>query len=172
MKNHNKTYSAIIIGAVLSLLVVSFINFTYRAGNITGVVVAGDIKKLAVIFDRISKTCGISGFDHQQNMINFLNVGCFKGSEIGSMNLVYPKRWQGPYLKDNLAVQGKEYMIVKTNRGHFITPGNGVRLPNGAQVGKDIILNESANIPAMMNNQNKLMFKGRALAARVRVGKV
>ncbi len=155
-------------GAVIAgLVLVSIISFLYRANFVTGTVIAQDVKKLGQIFDKINKTCGISSFDNQQNIINFLNVATFAGSEVGAMNLAYPDKWEGPYVQDNLEVQGKEYMVVKTKTGYFVTPGNGVKLPNGAIIGEAIILNEHADIAAMMANRNKLLFQGRPLAARI-----
>lgn len=154
---------------VISLLIVSVFHFIYRADDVIGATIADDVKQLANIFDRINKQCGILGFDNQQNPINFLNVGSFAGSEVGSMNLAYPDKWQGPYLKDNLAVQSIEYMIVKTTHGYFITPGNGIQLPTGRTVGKDLVLDEEADIPALMASKKGLLFKGRPLAAPIAI---
>lgn len=147
------------------MLGMTIFSFMYRSKSVTGNVIADDVQKLAVIFEDIDKQCGIISFDYQQNPINFLNVATFTSSEVGPMNLSYADKWQGPYVDDNPAVQGKEYMVVRTRKGHFITPGNGVKLPNGMVIGTDIILNESADIQAMMRNPQKLLFKNRPLAA-------
>lgn len=151
---------------VIALFVVSMVNFVYRADIETGTLIADDIKKLSVIFDRINSKCVILGFDEQQNIINFLTVEKFVGSEVGSMNLAYPDKWEGPYIGDNPTMQGKEYMIVRTKQGYFITPGNGVKLPNGAIIGQNIVLDENADIEGLMANRT-LYYRGRVLAARV-----
>lgn len=151
---------------IIALFIVSFMSFVYRADIGTGVTIADDVKKLSVIFDRINTKCVILGFDEQQNVINFLTIEKFVGSEVGSMNLAYPDKWEGPYVGNNLELQGKEYMIVKTKQGYFITPGNGVKLPNGAVIGKDLILDENADIEGLIA-QRKLSFRGRALAVRI-----
>ncbi len=80
------------------------------------------------------------------------------------MNLIYPNKWEGPYLEDNPTIQAIEYQVVRTKKGYFITPGDNVRLPNGKIVGKDIKLDEGVDITAMMNDENMLMFKGESLA--------
>ena len=157
------TTGSIIIG----LIIISIVNFYYRSNILTGTMIADDVKKLAKIFNTIHKQCRILSFDVQQNPINFLNVEKFSGSEVGSMNLAYPNEWKGPYLPDNPTVQGVEYMVVDTERGYFITPGEGVELPNDKVIGKDIILNKEADITAMMHNRAQLYYNGRPLAARM-----
>ena len=155
--------SAIIIG----LLIVSFINFFYRSDVVSGTIITQEVKRLSDVFKTIHEQCTILGFDSQQNIINFLNVTSFSGSEVGPMNLARPDKWQGPYMDENPTIQSKEFMVVKTHDGLFITPGNGVRLPNGKVIGKDVILSEDADIAALMKDSNALQFKGRALAQKL-----
>lgn len=133
-------------------------------------IISREVVQLVEIMKRIDKKCKIIDFDFQKNPINFLTVVAFKSSEVGSMNLTYPDQWEGPYMKDNPTIQKKEYQIVETKKGYFITPGDGVRLGNGKIVGKDIILDEDADIAAMMQDENVFLFKGRALAAPLSVG--
>lgn len=123
-----------------------------------------DLQRLATIFKQIDQDCGILSFDYQRNPINFLTVGTFASSEVGSMNLIHADKWQGPYLKDNLTVQNKEYVIRKTKKGLFLTPDDEVKLPNGKIIGKDIVLDENADIGLMMHNDEQLSFKGKPLA--------
>jgi len=171
MRNKN-LFLGLGVGIGIAVILFSVIfSFMYRSKALTTEVVADDIKKLVTIFDDINKQCGIISFDYQQNHINFLNVGTFKSSELGSMNLKYADKWQGPYVDDNPSVQGKEYMVVRTKKGYFITPGKGVKLPNGKVIGEGIILNEEADIEAMMRNPNKLLFKNKAFAAPLNLSK-
>ena len=58
-------------------------------------------------------------------------------------------------------------MIINTDRGYFITPGDGVRLPNDKVIGTDIILNKEADVLAMMYDRSQLYYNGRPLAARM-----
>ena len=147
------------------LIIISLVNVFYRTKQKTGDVIAHDVVRLVEIFQRIHRTCTIIDFDYQKNRINFLNVERFVGSEVGPMNLEHPERWEGPYLSDNPTVQDQEYQIVRTKNGYFITPGEGVRLPNGAQIGTDIIFDEDADIAVMMADERTLRYKGIALAA-------
>jgi len=128
-----------------------------------------DIAQLKAIFEKIDNPCRIIDFDLQQNSINFLTIkkGGFVGSELGSMNVALPKKWDGPYLQDNPTMDGKEYMVVRSTKGYFITPGNGVTLPNGKIIGKDIILDKDANIGCMMFEENALSYKKTPLAAHI-----
>ena len=169
MRN-KKLFLGLAVGIGIAVLVFTVIfSFMYRSKAVTSYTVAEDIEKLVTIFNDINTQCGIISFDYQQNPINFLNVGMFKSSELGPMNLARADKWQGPYVNDNPNVQGKEYMVVRTKKGHFITPGNGVKLPNGAVIGQDIILNENADIQAMMRDSNKLLFKDKLLAAPLKL---
>jgi len=129
-----------------------------------------DITQLKNILEKIDKECKILSFDYQKNRINFLNVPQkLPGSEVGPMNLAYPKNWKGPYLVDNPTYLNKEYLVVQTNDGYFITPGEKVKLPNEKIIGKDIILNKEANISTMMTQPDKLMFKNQPLAVKLNI---
>lgn len=149
----------------LALFGLSIYRYLYQARNATDQVIIEHIGLLSDVLHRIDNQCNIIGFEHQKNRINFLTVKKFVGSEIGSMNLMLPENWQGPYLKDNPTVQEKIYLVVRTNKGYFITPGEGVRLGNGKVVGKDIPLDEAADIEAMMYDESMLNSHGYPLAA-------
>lgn len=168
MKNGRLIMSMAAGVIIIGLFVVSITTFIYRADIGTGTIIADEVKKLSAIFDRINKKCVILGFDEQQNVINFLNVTKFVGSEVGSMNLAYSEKWEGPYVANNPEIQGKEYMVVRTKQGHFITPGNEVQLPSGAVIGKDLILDENADIEGMIAS-HKLSFRGRSLATKINI---
>lgn len=152
---------------------VSIFNAFYEFKEDTGTIIAADVEQLASILKKINETAGILSFDYQKNIINFLNIkkDGFVGSEVGSMNLKYPEKWEGPYVQRNPVIQDKEYLVVRTKQGYFITPGEGVVLPNKKVVGKDISLDEDADIPTLMRDEiNGLMFEGKALAAQIEVG--
>jgi len=124
-----------------------------------------DVTRLAEVLKTIEKDCKIIRFESQKNSINFLNVKSFAGSQVGPLNLKHPERWHGPYLDTNPSIQGKEYLLVRTKKGYFVTPGEGVKLPNGKVVGVDIKLDEKADIESMMKDEKQLGYKGKALAA-------
>jgi hypothetical protein len=156
---------------LLVIMGISFFGFYYGTKDDITQDIAAEIKQLSSIFERIDERCHILGFQDQKNPINFLTIkkDGFVGSEVGSMSLAHPQHWQGPYVERNLDVQGIEYQIVKTNKGYFITPGDGVTLPNGAVVGKDFILDEGADIDAMMRDESQLSYAGTQFAAPLRI---
>ncbi len=159
-----------VTGLVLvALFSLTIVNFFFRSKSTAGTKMVQDIKTLATVFHRIDAECGIIDFDHQKNSINFLNVIAFKGSEVGSMNLRHPEKWQGAYLNDNPTMQDQEYQVVYTKKGYFITPGEGVKLPNGKVIGKDIIFDENADIDALARDGKDLSFEGNALAAPLKM---
>src|SRR5438552_1234562 len=95
------------------LIAITIINVYYRSRISTGEIIAGDIEQLAHLFKNIENTCKIAGFDAQITPINFLTVkkDGFIGSTVGSMNLRYPQKWEGPYVQENPEVQGIPYQI-------------------------------------------------------------
>lgn len=134
-------------------------------------IIEHDVARLADAFKQIEKDCKIISFESQKNSINFLNVKSFVGSQVGPINLKHPDLWKGPYLGRNPSMQSIEYLLVRTKKGYFITPGVGVKLPNGKVVGVDIKLDEGADIEAMMKDEKQLGYKGKALAAPLAIKK-
>jgi len=169
-KRPNRIIPVLTILLFIILVGVSLYKMFYNIKITSDVIIVQEVKELVEIFKRIDKECKIINFDYQKNNINFLNVEKFEGSEVGPMNLTYPQNWKGPYLKDNPTIQNKEYQIVRTKKGYFITPGDGVTLSNGKVVGKDIVLDENADIQKMMADEKALNFKGKALAAPLNIG--
>ena len=158
--NRRNIFPIVVTTLLIIFVIITFFSTRYRAKLNTRVLIAQDVTRLQEIFKRIHQTCVIIDFDYQKNPINFLNVKEFTSSEVGPMNLVYPDKWEGPYVQDNPTIQAKEYQIVQTKKGYFITPGEKVTLPNGKVIGTDIILDEDADIAMMMHNPHKLMDKG------------
>lgn len=140
-----------------------------RSKTIIDEIATKDVARLQVIFNDINQSAQILSFDRQKNPIDFLTVKSFVGSEVGPMNLAYPKRWQGPYLPDNLDIKGIYYQVVVTDNGHFITPGDGVTLSDGKIVGKDIPLDKSANVQSLIKTGVLKDERGKALAASINV---
>lgn len=173
MKAVLKEYVIPSIAIAFFIILIGLTIFTvrYKTRQFAGDVMVSDIVRLAQIFEQINRDCAIAGFDYQKNPINFLNVKAFSGSEVGSMNLVYPNKWQGPYLEDNPTMQGKEYQIVRTQAGYFIIPGDGVQLPNGNIIGKDIIIDETSDIKTLAGDPMFLSFHGKPLALPISISR-
>ena len=171
MKRVHNYFLPLVVGVgIVFFIGISFIDTLYRAKDDEGIMIAKDVVQLRDILHRIHKTCIIIDFDAQKNPINFLNVAQFVGSEVGPMNLVHPEKWEGPYLKENPTMYQIAYQVVSTKKGYFVTPGDGVQLPNKKIVGKDIILDQKANIEAMMADPEMLQYKDKPLAARLELG--
>ena len=169
-RSHRYFLPLVVVAAIVFFVGIGLLNTFYQAKDDAGMMIAQEVAQLRDIFHRIHKTCVIIDFDAQKNPINFLNVVKFVGSEVGPMNLVHPDKWEGPYLQDNPTLYHIEYQVVSTKKGYFITPGDGVTLPNKKVVGKDIILDQKANIDAMMTDPQLLEYKDQPLAARLNLG--
>lgn len=173
MTRHNKKvfawYPLIAVAIIFGLIAFSIATFRGRKARDRGIAIAQDITRLACIFQQIDATAGIAGFDFPKNEINFLNIkkDGFVGSEVGSMNLIRPARWEGPYVNEVSSLQEQNYMVVRTKQGYFITPRDGIKLPNGKVMGKDIILDENADIETMMQDDALLAHNGAPLAAKI-----
>lgn len=171
MRGLHYYFLPLLVGAgIVFFIAVTFVNTFYRAKDDEGMMIAQEVVRLRDIFHRIHASCTIIDFDAQKNPINFLNVAKFSGSEVGPMNLVHPEKWEGPYLKDNPTMHHIAYQVVSTKRGYFVTPGDGVKLPNKKVVGRDIILDQKAKIDDMMTDSQALMYKDKPLAARLELG--
>jgi hypothetical protein len=168
--NKKGWYSApVVVGVIfVAVLVVISIRFFSQARSHNDNQIAQQIQQLAGIFNRINDCCQITGFRYQRNYINFLTVARFEGSQIGSMNLAHPERWAGPYLDQNITIEGREYQIVTTKKGYFIIPGDGVKLANGQIIGKTLIINRESDIESLMSDSKALLSThGQPLAARI-----
>lgn len=129
-----------------------------------------DVIELQKIFEKIQKDCYIYNFDHEKNYIDFLNVIKFSNSHVGSMDLGFPKNWQGPYLKVNPRIQNQLYMVLKNKQGYFIIPADGVHLANGKVIGKDLILDQNSDMKKLMQDPEALQSTIGSLAAEIKIG--
>jgi hypothetical protein len=149
-----------------TLFIVAVANLLYESKVFTDEHMARDIEKLAQVFEAIDAQCYIVRFDHQKNYIDFLNVKNFSGTAVGSMSVMFPDKWKGPYFQDVPSVFGKPYLVVRTKKGYFITPPEGTRLSNGSVVGVDIPLDEKADFEALV--KKTLNYKNKPLALRIK----
>ena len=149
-------------GAIIRLMLQSPIN--------TDELIAKDIQALQQIFKKIHQDCTIVQFDRDRNDIDFLTVEKFTGTEVGSMTVLYPNFWQGPYLKYNLMMQQEPYVIAKTLSGYYIIPGNGVTLNNGQILGKDIIIDKKTNMDKLLADSGALTSPSGLLAGKIQIG--
>jgi len=171
MSNHtikNRVQRRILPIAVGILLLVlgglAVYRLLYQTRVIVNGIIADQITQLSGIFKKINETCVITEVTQSVGHVNFLNVKSFVSSEVGPLNLAYPKEWRGPYVKDNPSIQGHVYEIVKTKQGYYIVPGTGVKLSSGKIMGKDIIITPTTDIEALIT-KGPLRHEDKALAA-------
>jgi hypothetical protein len=150
------------------LCVVATVSLWRQTGTEFEVTVGLHLKELASAIKKIDEDCEILSFAHQKNYVDFLNVKAFSGSEVGALTVKYPKKWAGPYWNDVPTLQTFQYEIVRTRKGYFLVPGDGVKLANGKIIGKDIVLDEACDIPALMDRADALqIIQGNAAAVRL-----
>lgn len=149
---------------VSAFIALAFFTTYKKTHESAGLMIADHVAQLSGVFANIHKKCGILSFDFQKNPINFLNVKSFSGSQVGSMNLRHPKKWKGSYTQKIPAIDQNDFQVVRTHKGYFIAPAEGIKLPNGLIVGEDIILNDDADITIMVQDGGPLNYQGKALA--------
>ncbi len=163
--------TSIIISIILGLFAGLGVWMTIQSSKILpGQIIAQDVAKVAQALRKINQDCVITSFDQKNVPIDFLNVISFAGSEIGQVNLAYPDKWQGPYIADVPNFKNIPYAVVTAKQGYFVVPGNGVELPNGKIIGKDLVLDETTDIAALVKDPEALQFKGKALAQQIVIG--
>lgn len=136
----------------------------------TDAIIAQDMQSLQQIFREIDKDCKIIDFEHAKNYVDFLTVKEFIGSQVGAMNITYPKNWKGPYLKHNPTVLEQQYIVLKNKKNYYLVPGDGVVLANGKTIGTDILLNEKSDIEALLQDPKGLKSSQGPLAVKVEIG--
>lgn len=169
MEQRRNKYTYAIVLAVLfigSMIFVS-VKYLHQIKQVNDESIAEHIEKLGTFFKQINQECKIIGFRRQKNYIDFLNVKAFEGSIVGSMSLEEPHNWKGPYLTESYTSAGKEYQIVRTKKGYYIVPGDGVMLANGKVIGKTLLIGLDSDIGRMVTDPQALLSNGKPLAARV-----
>ncbi|HBR70208.1 TPA: hypothetical protein DIC20_02715 [Candidatus Dependentiae bacterium] len=154
-------------GILVLLLAITIGVLLYNAKMSTSRIIGRHVEEMGQVFELINEKCGILDFEHDVNYVDFLTVGSFVGSEVGAMNLRNPQEWGGPYLQDNPTIQTKYYEIIRTNKGYFLVPGNGVKLSNGMVVGKDLIFDKETDINALIEDGTLLNKAGKPLAVAI-----
>jgi len=169
-------YASLVAIAFTSVFVFLLWFFIRRAPLAHDEIMVGQIQKIASLLKKIDNECGIIGFEDEGGSrkkcyIDFLTIKSFIGSEAGSVNLLHPEKWQGPYIEDNPTIQEHYYYVIKIKDTYYIVPGDGVKLSNGKVIGKDIIIDSNSDIEKMMTDPKELNFKGSPLAAKLELNK-
>lgn len=160
----------IAIGVFAVLFLISVGMLVRQSSRSSDILIVQDVQELKQVMQSIHQDCKILSLEHTKNYIDFLTVKEFVGSEVGAMNLAYPQNWKGPYVKDNPTVQQRQYVILKTEKGYFIVPGDGVKLGNGKKIGTDIVLDSSTDVAALLQDSEGLKSEQGSLGTRVDIG--
>jgi hypothetical protein len=166
--HHLKKYFALFSTTVLTLLIgITIFKVFNSKSDVLTLALTQDLERIEKILTTVDAQCNIIGIRGQRNQIDFLTVQKFAGSTVGCLNLARPKKWKGPYLKQNPSIKGVLYEIIKTKEGYFVVPGAGVQLPNKLVMGKDIVLTHDSSIMTMLQLNGRLSYQGNPLAYRL-----
>ncbi len=162
-----RRYFTIFSASLLSIIVLFvFFKMYYTKPYFVASVMQSDMLHLEKILHDIDDTCEVLSLQDVSAPIDFLTVESFAGSMVGGVDLAHPKNWDGPYLEQNPIAQGKFYELAKAKDGYFIIPGKGVMLPNGAVMGKDIIISPKTSVEKLTQIGGFLNYKGIKLAIK------
>lgn len=163
-KKHFVYFSSLLLFSVFGLFVYQVLR---ERPIFLATVITSDLEQIEKHLNEIDRDCNILSVVPARAYVDFLNVNTFTGSTIGALNLAYPDKWQGPYMRKNPSIHGIFYELVKTREGVFIIPGNGVKLPNGLVVGKDFEVTFGTEIGKMLEAGGQLNFKNEPLARKL-----
>ncbi|KKR96912.1 MAG: hypothetical protein UU47_C0005G0025 [candidate division TM6 bacterium GW2011_GWE2_41_16] len=172
-KNNKRLIYTWITTVILAVLFIATVWFLVKSAPYTqDEIILQHIKLLSETFKKVDTECGIVGFEDEGGSrkkcyIDFLNITSFSGSEAGALNVLYPDKWHGPYLKDNPTIQERFYYIMKIRGSFYIIPGDGIKLSNGKTIGKNLMIDENSDIESMMKDPKSLSFKNQPLAAKL-----
>ncbi len=161
-------YFVIFSSSLLLFLLIIFLLKIYQdTSSVRISVMREDLEVLEQILNRIDKECNILSVRSKGADLDFFTVEKFVGSAVGCLNLAYPKNWRGPYLQQDPTIDGRFYEIVRARDGYFVVPGQGVRLPNGMVMGKDVIVSDKVHIGELIKPGGALNYNGRALGVKL-----
>lgn len=161
-------YFALFSSTVLLLLFGLFVFRIFNSrSDVMASMMAEDLERIERALALIDKRCNILDVRPESAVIDFLTVTKFTGSTVGSLNLAHPKKWQGPYCKQNPTIQDHFYEIVRAKDGYYIVPGHGVTLPNKLVMGADIVITPEVGVAAMLQPGGRLNHQGEMLAVRL-----
>lgn len=171
IRNKHKYFWPIVVGILFFLFFISSsVYYFLKLRKSDDALISEHVQKLSDIFKIINQQTNIMKIEGDRATIDFLNTKSFAGSSVGPLVLQYPQKWQGPYLIDEPRIQNKLYQILKTKKGYYIVPGDGVRLQNGKVLGKDLILNINSDIESLLLDFKGLLGKnGKPLASKISI---
>ncbi|MFA5075068.1 MAG: hypothetical protein WC436_03095 [Candidatus Babeliales bacterium] len=164
LKKYFPIFSIVLFVLIIGIFV--FQGFYNKPYYISGVI-SDDLISIYDALKKIDADCDILNIAGDDVFIDFLTVEKFIGSEVGGINLAYPARWKGPYLKEDPKLFGVFYRLLKTKDGFFIVPGNGAKLPNGLKVGKNFNINKDSFILKMIDKKGQLNYRGYQFAKKL-----
>ena len=163
-----RKYFVVFSSTLLTLmLLVALFKVYYNKPYFTASLINNDIKIVHEALHTIDKKCNILRFNSRRVILDFFTVRTFDGSVIGGVSLAYPKKWQEPVLHNNPIIQQKFYEVVRAQDGFFVVPGEGVELPTGLVMGKDLVIKRQTQVEPMLKPNGKLFFKGIELAKKI-----
>jgi len=163
----NKIFPVLVVLFVVAITFVMVYNVIYNRPFFKSRLIAFDTHRISRTLKEIDEYCNILSVRSSRNSIDFLTVKEFVGSEVGCLNLAYPKQWKGAYFRDNPSIRGRVYEIVKAEEGFYVLPGQGVELPNGLEMGKDVIITPETKVEPLLDKDELLNYQGIALGKRL-----
>jgi len=131
------------------LLIVCTAHFVGQSSEWNAGTVRADLSHLEEALKNFDGDCGIQEVLSGGHSLLFLTQTARPTDAFAAFKLANENTWRGPYIHKVPVAQGYPYMLLKTNKGLFIVPGEGVRLPKGSILGKEFFLTAESNLKAL-----------------------
>jgi len=129
-----------------------------------------DMQRIVRALYQVDRYCHIETVTPGLHPLNFLTLPRPTERDFCGIELEFPKQWTGPYFSEVPVLDNTPYQLLKTEKGLFLVPGNGVRLPNGNVIGIDIVWHYTTEVAALAQQGGALWYDGIPLARHIPYG--
>jgi hypothetical protein len=136
-------------------------------GGVDGAVVRSQVRLLGKALQKAHNDVRFMQILPGKHSLDFLVASRFECDSNAGIGVERKNAWKGPYLNRIPTIQGHPYVLLKTSKGLFVVPGDGVELPSGIVIGNGISWSDKMDIKALMSDGNMLTIGKYPLAAEV-----
>lgn len=153
----------------ISLLAMCTAHFVANGSTWSPGMVGANLHKINEALLRFDQDCGIQRSVPGRYSLHFLTLRYPSVDDLGGFLLKSTQGFAGPYMRTVPVVDGYPYALVVNAQGMFIVPGDGVQLPNGHRLGKEIFLDAESDIEGLVAN-GILAYQGEPLVRKYTPG--
>ncbi|MDQ5940361.1 MAG: hypothetical protein QG632_87 [Candidatus Dependentiae bacterium] len=151
----------------IALLAICTAHFVVNGSAWSTGVIRADLNNIVDALSRFDANCGLQKVLPGIYSLEFLTLPYADVDKLAGFTVQKTySSWQGPYLKTVPVVDGRPYVLLSTEHGLFVAPSYGVRLPNGTQLGANIVWDWQSDVEAMAADDGPLSHQGEPLVRK------